>query len=219
MTSDRIQIRSATNPPANGQGAPASIALAQAASDRSTVAAVADTARLASRVAVALTASCGVIALAVHLWFAAAARHWLAYPFAGIPARPSEAGSIFIHNLQALAAVGGLLLIAQSAHWTTTAAPPGPLHRTLLRLTEALLGAAVAANLLVIGASFGAYGTRMLRATLPHGPVELAAYSLAFALYTQGRNRQLPARQALVVTAISVALLALAAILETSVNL
>ena len=46
-------------------------------------------------------------------------------------------------------------------------------------LGEALLAAAVAANVIVVGASFGAYGTRMLRAALPHGPVELAAYSLA----------------------------------------
>ena len=28
---------------------------------------------------------------------------------------------------------------------------------------------------------------------LPHGPVELAAYSLALALYLQGRRRALPA--------------------------
>ena len=62
-----------------------------------------------------------------------------------------------------------------------------------------LLGAAVAANVIVIGASFGAYGTRMLRAALPHGPVELAAYSLALALYLQGRRRPLPARHMLAV--------------------
>jgi len=54
----------------------------------------------------------GVIVLAVHVWFAAAARRWLAFPFTGIPAQPSEAAGIFIHNLRALAAVGGLLLIA-----------------------------------------------------------------------------------------------------------
>ena len=86
-------------------------------------------------------------------------------------------------------------------------------------LAEALLGAAVAANLIVVGASFGAYGTRMLRAALPHGPVELAAYSLALALYRQGRTRALPARHMLAVVALSVATLALAAVLETYVNL
>ena len=35
--------------------------------------------------------------------------------------------------------------------------------------------------------------TRMVRAVLPHGPVELAAYALALALYLQGRRRPLPA--------------------------
>ena len=144
----------------------------------------------------------------------------LRFPFAGIPARPSTAAIIFSHNLRALAAICGLLLIAQSAHWNVSAAgtEPGPAHRTLRWLGEALLAAAVAANLLVIGASFGAYGTRMVRAALPHGPVELAAYSLALALYLQGRTRALPARHMLAVLALSVATLALAAVLETYVN-
>jgi hypothetical protein len=81
-----------------------------------------------------------------------------------------------------------------------------------------LVGAAVAANVIVVGASLGAYGTRMLRATLPHGPFELAAYSLALALYLQGRRWPLPLRLALGVGALSVATLALAAALETYVN-
>ena len=34
----------------------------------------------------------------------------------------------------------------------------------------------------------------MVRAMLPHGPVEVAAYSLALALYLQGRSRPLPPR-------------------------
>jgi hypothetical protein len=211
----------ATDPAASGEGAPGSIALVQLVDDCSAVAALpmAGTVRLAGRVAVALTVACGVIALAVHVWFAAAARRWLAFPFTGIPARPSEAASIFIHNLRALAAVGGLLLIAQSAHWTASVASAGPLHATLRRLAAALLGAAVAANLIVIGASFGAYGTRMLRAALPHGPVELASYSLALSLYLQARRRPLPALPLLVVMALSASMLATAAVLETYVNL
>ena len=47
--------------------------------------------------------------------------------------------------------------------------------------------------MLVVGAAIGAYGTRMVGAMLPHGPVELAAYSLALALYLHGRRRALPA--------------------------
>ena len=182
---------------------------------------MAETVTLAGCVAATLTIACGVILLVVHLWFAAPARRWLAFPFSGIPARPSTAAIIFSHNIRALAAICGLLLIAQSAPLEGSAAgtEPGPTHRTLRWLGEALLGAAVAANLIVIGASFGAYGTRMLRAVLPHGPVELAAYSLALALYLQGRTRALPARHMLAVVGLSVLILALAAVLETYVNL
>jgi hypothetical protein len=221
MTSHRIQICSATDPAANREPAPASIGLVRSVDDRFAVAAasMAGTVRLAGWVALGLTVACGVIALAVHVWFAAAARHWLAFPFAGIPALPSEAASVFIHNLRALAAIGGVLLIAQSAHWTAGLASPGALHGTLRRLAEALLGAAVAGNLIVIGASFGAYGTRMLRAALPHGPVELAAYSLALSLYLKARSRPVLARRLLAVLALSVSMLAVAAVLETYVNL
>jgi hypothetical protein len=218
MSSHRVQIRSATDPTAN---VPASIVLVRSVDDGSavTAASMAGTVRSAGRIAVALTVVCGLLALTVHLWFAAAARRWLAFPFAGIPARPGEAASVFIHNLRALAAVGGLLLITQSAYWTAGAAQPGPLHGTLRRLGEALLGAAVTANLIVIGASFGAYDTRMLRAALPHGPIELAAYSLALSLYLQARSRPVPARRLIAVMALSASMLAMAAVLETYVNL
>ena len=73
--------------------------------------------------------------------------------------------------------------------------------------------------MIVVGASLGAYGTRMVRAALPHGPVELAAYSLALALYLQGRREPLPSRHGRDVGALSIAALALAAVLETFVNL
>jgi hypothetical protein len=180
---------------------------------------IAETVRLAGVIASTLTIACGVIALVAHLWFAAAARRWLAFPFAGIPARPSTAAIIFSHNLHALAAVCGLLLIAQSAYWNAGGAEPGHAHRMLRGLGEALLAAAVAANLVVIGASFGAYGTRMVRAALPHGPVELAAYSLALSLYLQARRRPVPARRLLAVMALSASILAIAAVVETYVNL
>jgi hypothetical protein len=177
-----------------------------------------ETVRLAGCVAATLTIACGVIALVVHLWFPAAARRWLAFPFVGIPARLSTAAIIFSHNVRALVAVCGLLLIAQAPCCSAASAEAGRAHRMLRGLGEALLAAAVAANLVVIGASFGAYGTRMVRAALPHGPVELAAYSLGLALYLQGRGRPLLARSVTAVFALSVVMLALAAVLETYVN-
>jgi hypothetical protein len=175
------------------------------------------TVRLAGAVAAILGVACGAIALTVHVALAAAAHEWLAFPFTGIPARLAIAASIFLHNLRALAAVSGLLLIAQSALWNT--GEPGRASTILRRPGEVLLAAAVAANVVVVGASLGAYGTRMLRATLPHGPLELAAYSLALALYLQGRRRPLPLLLVLLVAALSIAALALAAVLETYVNI
>jgi hypothetical protein len=217
MTIHGLQVRSATDPEDDASGAQPGLARPGDGRTLLVSPSMAQTVTLAGCVAATLTIACGVIALVVLLWFAAAARRWLAFPFAGIPARPSTATIIFSHNLRALAAICGLLLIAQSAHWTAGTVPR-PAKRTLRWLGEALLAAAVAANLLVIGASFGAYGTRMVGAALPHGPVELAAYSLALSLYLQGRDRALPTRHAFPVLALSVATLALAAVLETYVN-
>ena len=69
--------------------------------------------------------------------------------------------------------------------------------------------------MLVVGAAVGGYGTRMVRAMLPHGPVEVAAYALALALYLLGRSRPLPTARLAGTIATSVALLAVAALLET----
>ena len=165
--------------------------------------AVSGTVRIAGLLAAGLTIAVCVIALVVGLTFAADARHWLAYPFPGIPARPAEAAAIFLHNLRALAAIGGLLLVAQSRRWAGKPAP-GPVHRTLQRAGEAVLAAAVAANVIVVGMSLAAYGSRMARALLPHGPVELGAYSLALTLYLQGRCRRLPIRHVLAISGLSV---------------
>jgi hypothetical protein len=220
MIDQRTEPRSATVPAAEQCAAPSPVALEQAAPRVSPgMPSLFETVWVASAVAAVVTLSCGVIAVVVHAGFTAQARRWLAFPFTGIPARPDVAAGIFLHNLRALAAVGGLLLIAQSAQWTRRTDEPTRASATVRLLAEALLGAAVAANLIVVGASFGAYGTRMLGAALPHGPVELAAYSLALALYRQGRTRALPARHTLAVAALSVATLALAAVLETYVNL
>ena len=114
--------------------------------------------------------------------------------------------------------IGGLLLVAQSPHLAGRTHENGLVQRGLQFAGEILLCAAVTANVVVVGASLGAYGARMLRAALPHGPVELAAYSLALSLYIQGRRRPLAIGHVLGVAALSVSGLALAAILETFVS-
>lgn len=158
------------------------------------------------------------VAVIVSLTGPVAARRWLAYPFGDIPAQAGAAAAIFLHNLRALVAVGGLLAVAQSPYWANKA-KPGAIHAAVQRAGEALLAAAVAANVIVVGASLGAYGVRMVRATLPHGPVELAAYALALALYLEGRTARLGPKHILAMATLSTAALALAAMLETFVNL
>lgn len=217
MTSHPIELPVASNGAA-AQGRPARACPIDPPAVPAPAAApsLAATVRLAAAVAPLSLIACCVIALTVHVALAATARKWLAFQFTGIPARPGEALMIFLHNLRALAAVWGLLLIAQSALWKPGL--PGRASRILRISGEGLLGAAVAANLIVVGASLGAYGIRMLGAMLPHGPVELAAYSLALALYLQGRRRPLPPRLMLGVAGLSVATLALAALLETYID-
>jgi hypothetical protein len=174
------------------------------------------TAHVARVVAGALTAAALLTAVVVRLGLAAQARRWLGYRFPGVPAHLSTALWILAHNARCLAGVLGLLTVAQLA-----ARSPGPARAQLLLRSagEVVLAGAIAANVLVIGAAIGGYGTRMLVAMLPHGPVELAAYSLALALYLTGRRRALPATRMAVVACASVALLALAAGLETWVSL
>ena len=154
-----------------------------------------------------------VIALATRAALAAQARNWLHYTFPGVPAPPESAVGIFANNSRELLGVLGLLLIAQIAARRSD----GPTRaQQLVRAGgELVLAGAIAANVLVVGAAVGVYGERMVRAMLPHGPFEVAAYSLALTLYLQGRRRPLPAARLAGTIAASVALLALAALLET----
>jgi hypothetical protein len=120
---------------------------------------------------------------------------------------------IFTSNSRELLGVLGLLLIAQIA--VRRIDGPTRAQRLLRAGGELVLAGAITANVLVVGGAVGAYGERMVRAMLPHGPFEVAAYSLALALYLQGRRRPLPTVRTAGTIAASVALLALAALLET----
>ena len=153
---------------------------------------------------------------AVRLAMATPIRERLGYAFRGVPARPDVAIGIFAHNLRAILGVFGLLLVAQIASRATGGA--GRAQRVTIMVGEGILAGVVSANVLVVGAALGAYGPRMVRAVLPHGPIELAAYSLALGLYLEGRRRALPAAHVAKVAALSVGLLALAAALETFVT-
>jgi len=72
----------------------------------------------------------------------------------------------------------------------------------------------VSKNVVIVGAAFGAYEARMIAYMLPHGPIELAAYSCAITVYRSARAGRLQARSAWTLTAATVLLLAVAAVLE-----
>jgi hypothetical protein len=174
------------------------------------------TVALALRIAVLAFSGVLIVAALVHVALDGRVSAWLGYRFPGLPARPDVAVGIFAHNSRAILGVFGLLLVAQLAARRPDG--PGRAQRLILAAGELILAGVIAANVLVVGAGLGAYGERMARAELPHGPIELAAYALALALYLQGRKRILPAGHLTKVVAASVALLALAATLETFVN-
>lgn len=168
----------------------------------------------AARIAGLALAAIAAVAAAVTVLAAPAARAWLDYRFTGLPANVGEVLSILAHNARLLGAPIGLLLIAQA---TLHSGRQARFLCALRTAGESLLAGAIAANVLVLGAALGAYGPRMARALLPHGPVELAAFALALALYTTGRHARLTLRDAGAVAAVSVGLLAVAAALEVFV--
>jgi hypothetical protein len=181
----------------------------------STRAAVTNAVGHALRLAGVLTAAALLVALWVGLFAAAQARDLLGYTFPGVPARPDTAVLIFKHNCGELLGILAVLLFRQLAARDPAATRS---QRLVGAIGEAILAFVVLVNVVVVGAGIGAYGTRMLVALLPHGPVELAAYANALALYSRGRDRPLGAAELARAIGMSVALLALAAVLETWVN-
>ena len=178
-------------------------------------------ARLAVTVSVLAIAACigvaGIVAVAApvlpHL-APVQARGWLGFTFPGLAARPAVAVGILAHNVRSLSGVFVLLIFARLA----SRAPDKRTARLAVRLGELVLAGAIAANVVVVGAALGAYRERMVMALMPHGPVELAAYSLAIALYLQDRRCNLPDVYVAKAGAACVALLAIAAVLETWVS-
>ena len=81
--------------------------------------------------------------------------------------------------------------------------------------STSLLVALLVLNAGRVGLAIGAYGTRAIRATAAHLPLELAAMSLAGGAYMQACRQPLTARALAVVAAASALLLVAAATLET----
>jgi hypothetical protein len=168
---------------------------------------------LASAVALVLVVAVGAVAVAVQTLLAGQARDALGFRFPGVPATLDSAATIFAANLRVL---GGMLAVLALAQMLARSPDPSarPM-RWLLALLRVLVGLVVTVNVIVVGGALGAYGARMVRAMLPHGPVELAAYAAALARVIAGRRRPLPIRAMVGWAILSIGLLAIAATLET----
>jgi hypothetical protein len=161
-------------------------------------------------VALAMLGGAAVVAALVALLGAAETREALGFPFTGVPDRLGEAGSIFVANARLAAGVGVAAVVGQ-------ARLRGRVPSPVARVCDVGVLLALAVNVGVVGAATGAYGGRMVLAMLPHGPLELAAFSLAVAAQRRARAERLGARWAGGVVLGVVAILAVAALLETFV--
>lgn len=157
-------------------------------------------------------ARCATVASAVTFVTAAAmpltgvadeARAILGLSFAGADRSPAEAAAIALHNARIAA---GILLCACLA--------PRLLTRVRV-LVDVVLAALLALNAIAVGVALGAYGTRAIRATALHLPLELAGLSLAGGAYMQACKRPLTLRATIAVAAAAAVLLVAGAALET----
>jgi hypothetical protein len=169
----------------------------------------------ATRLASLVSGLVALTALVVRLVAASDARDWLGFSFPGLPSDLGEAASVFLTNLQLLAAVLTACLVAQLVGPAGAERAPERLaRRCIVGVCDCVLVAGCAFHVVFVGSALGAYGSRTLGALLPHGPVELAAFSLALALYIAARRERLAAQRIVRTGAASVLVLALAALLE-----
>jgi hypothetical protein len=167
---------------------------------------------------VALVAITGVVAAFV---FADHAAGWQHIPFPHLDPTAGEIASVFGHNLRVLAAAVGAS-VAVNAPWLTAGADRPRLTRgwrALRLLCDVALGAAVARNLITVGLDLGAFRGRMLLAVLPHGPLELLAFSFGLTLYVEARRGPVAPNVWLSFCAAAVPVLAVAATVEVLVVL
>lgn len=181
--------------------------------DRVRIAAIRRELRAIALVICAAAAGVAVVALLVELTAAGAARHVLAYPFPHGTLGWAGVISILVSNARlALAPLAASLLLGsvrpgEGCDWSRGA-------RLVRWGCDAVLSGAVFVNLFVAGASYGAYGMRMVRYTLPYAPFELAGFACTLTVYLAARRRAPGTRKTAWLTGAAVLLLSAGAMLE-----
>jgi len=129
-------------------------------------------------------------------------RATLGLTFAGAAPSAMHTLAIFAHNLPI--AAWPMLLPPMGAHRSSRAR----------RVADALVVVSLAGNALPVGAALGAYGVRVIP-YLPQLPIEWAGLACGPAWWLLARRRALGARGTAVWLAITSALIAAAALVET----
>lgn len=162
--------------------------------------------RRTAQVALAAVALAAVTALlAGALSARVAARGLLAFRFDGPAREPGAALDVAATNLRLVAAC----LVAACAV---------RLRPRLRPLLDGVLGGLLALNGIAVGLAAAGYGGRLLASLAAHGPPELAAFALAGGGYLAARAGELSTAELTVVAAAAVTLIAVAAVLETYVE-
>jgi hypothetical protein len=166
-----------------------------------------------------IVASVATVAVLVRVTAAEPTRRWLDFPFAGVDPSVKTAISIFLNNARMVfGVVAGSALI--QSRWCKRVGSDRPAVGVLaVSLLDTLFVLVATSNIVIVGASLGAYGERMATTMLPHGPLELAAFAAAVSLYRQARRGHIPTRQLTVAAVACLGLLLAAALLETYVRL
>ena len=157
-------------------------------------------------------AAAGGLAAMVHLLAADTARQALRFTFPGVPDRPGEALAILADNARIAATI---LLVAALRGLPTAEARHPPLYTLAAGCCDAIVVLVCLTNVAAVGAALGAYGARMARALLPHGPIELAAFALPLGLHLDARRRPITWRSTLWTAIGCLVLLAVSAGAET----
>jgi hypothetical protein len=160
-------------------------------------------------IAASMISVAAAVAAATRPLAAAPIRAWLRFPFGGVKPQLGEVAAILVNNLRLLGALFAATIVAQLAVRTR-----GTGLRALAWTCDAVVVLACANHAFLVGATIGGYGSRGIRALLPHGPIELAGYSLALSLYVAARRERLARPRALAIGGLSVVVLVIAAVLE-----
>jgi hypothetical protein len=148
-----------------------------------------------------------------RLFVAGQARSLLGVHFASIPATSGQAVAIWLHNARSTLGVA-VFAVCRPVCRRLIGEDALRLDRAIVRFCDVIVGVWAIGYATAGGVLLGAYGTRQLRAFLPEGPVEIAAWVLLVVLYLDLRRGRVTLARAAVRLAGVVGALGVAAVLE-----